>query len=70
MICPSGIQWVKDWNRKKNSFESVKGVSTFIVKIPFIARASKTGKRDDYIGVVVNKAMIEIGETEKTSECH
>ena len=41
--------------RKKSSFESIKGVSSFIVKIPFIALASKMSK-SDYIGVVVNKA--------------
>ena len=38
---------------------------TFIVKIPFIALASKTSKRDDCIGVVVDKATIEVGKVEK-----
>src|ERR1700722_5717830 len=55
----------KYWGQKKSSFESVKGVSTFIIKIPFIALASKTSKRDDYIGVVVDKATIEINKAEK-----
>src|SRR6202040_3690052 len=55
----------KYWSRKKSIFESIKGVLTFIIKIPFIALASKTSKRDDYIGIVVDKAMIEIGKAKK-----
>src|SRR3984957_19307588 len=60
-----GYPMGKYWSRKKSSFESVKGISTFIVKIPFIALASKMSKRDNYIRVVVDKAPIEIGEAEK-----
>src|ERR1700722_10822202 len=47
---------------KKCSFDSLKGISTFIVEIPFVALVSKASKRNDYIGVVVDKATIEIGE--------
>ena len=55
----------KDRSRKKSSFESVKGVLPFIIKIPFIALASKASKRNDYIRVVVDKVMIEIGKAKK-----
>ena len=60
-----GYPMSKYRSQKKGSFWSVKGVSTFIIEIPFIALVSKTSKRDDYIGVVVDKVMIEIGEAEK-----
>ena len=38
---------------------------TFIVEITFVALASKMSKRDDYIRIVVDKAMIEIGKAKK-----
>ena len=49
-------------SRKKSSFESVKGISTFIIEIPFVALANKARKRNEYIGVAVDKATIEIGK--------
>ena len=54
---------LRSW--KKSSFESVEGILAFIAEIAFVALASKMGKRNDYIGVVVDKVMIEIGEAEK-----
>ena len=45
-----GYPMSKYRSQRKSSFESVKGVSTFMVEILFVALASKASKRNDYMG--------------------
>ena len=55
----------QNWSRREGQFQCFESSMSFVREVPFDTFTSKTGERDDDVGIVGNELSIEISKTQE-----